>query len=272
MQGKMLTYDELQRLDVWHRMPTITLDEMRGVKLMNRIDTKYILSEEEVVEMLRRASTKGYRVQVIGELRVARYDTLYYDTPKRDMYIVHHNQQLTRQKIRTRTYLDNDLSFLEVKMKSNTGRTRKKRVAIKGEEFANFAQSSDARELLATYGRYDIETLSPALATRFSRITLVNSSLSERLTIDMSLCYEDMRSGRSASIEGMAIVELKQDGRTASIVRDILLDMRIPPLKVSKYCLGTVLTVEGIKKNRYNLKLRDIEHRLGRISIANTNN
>lgn len=272
MQDEVLTYSDLCNLDVWQTMPTITLSEMRSVKLMNRIDTKYVVSEEEVVEILRRASAKGYMVQVIGDLRVARYDTLYYDTPLRDMYVVHHNRKLVRQKIRTRTYLDNDQSFFEVKMKSNTGRTRKKRVAIRRDEFSNFASSSDACELFATYGNYDIESLSPALATRFSRITLVNSSLSERLTIDMSLCYEDMRSGRSASIERMAIVELKQDGRTSSVMREILQSMRIPPLKVSKYCLGTVLTVEGVKKNRFKTKLRDIEHRLGSLKIVNVNN
>lgn len=268
MQSRVLTYDDLLNLDVWQSMPTITLNEMRGVKLMNRVDTKFVVSESEVVEILRRASAKGYRVQLVDNLRVARYDTLYYDTPLRDMYVVHHNRKLVRQKIRTRTYLDNDLSFFEVKMKSNRGRTRKKRVEIRRAEFSNFALSCDARELFATYGDYDIESLSPALATRFTRITLVNSNLTERLTIDMSLSYEDVRSGCSATIERMAIVELKQDGRTESDMREILQSMRIQPLKVSKYCLGTTLTVEGIRKNRFKLKLRDIAKRLGGLTIV----
>ena len=34
-----LTYELLNELDVWQQMPTIKLDEMRSVKLMNRIDT-----------------------------------------------------------------------------------------------------------------------------------------------------------------------------------------------------------------------------------------
>ena len=38
--------------------------------------------------------------------------------------------------------------------------------------------------------------------------------------------------------------------------------MRIQPLKVSKYCLGTTLTVEGIKSNRFKEKIREIEKRL----------
>lgn len=267
-----LTYERLNNLEVWQRMGVITLDEMRSVKLMNRIDTKYVVSEAEVLELLNRAAVAGYRVQVIGSVRACRYDTLYYDTPQRDMYIVHHNQQLTRQKIRTRTYLDNDLSFFEIKMKSNRGRTRKRRVEIERSAFLNFQASSSATELLDDHSWYNAEELTPALSTRFTRITLVNAELSERLTIDMALRYEDMRSGSAAMVERMAIVELKQDGRTMSKMRQILLQMRVPPLKVSKYCIGTVLTVGGIKCNRFKAKLRDIEKRLGGLNVATTDN
>jgi hypothetical protein len=61
----------------------------------------------------------------------------------------------------------------------------------------------------------------------------------------------------------MAIIEIKQDGNIRSSMKDILRQMRITPLKVSKYCLGTALTVEAIKKNRMKQKLRDIEKRIG---------
>ena len=268
MNSGLLTYGDLCNLDVWQMMPTITLDEMRAVKLMNRIDTKYVVSEAEVLELLRRAAAEGYRVQVIGTTRAARYDTLYYDTPSREMYVVHHNKQLSRQKVRTRTYLESDLSFLEIKMKGNQGRTRKKRVEIERSMFSNFATSDAALSLLKEYSWYAAEDLTPALSTRFTRFTLVNSELTERLTIDLQLEYEDVRSGCGASVERMAIVELKQDGRVVSPMRGILLDMRVAPLRVSKYCLGTALTVEGIKKNRFKLKLRNIEKRLGGLNIT----
>lgn len=271
MKCSSLTYDVLNSLEVWQRMGVITLDEMRSVKLMNRIDTKYVLSEGEVLELLDRAAAAGYRVQIIGSVRACGYDTLYYDTPQRDMYIVHHNQQLTRQKIRTRTYLDSDLSFFEIKMKSNRGRTRKRRVEIERSSFYNFQRDSSAMGLLDDHSWYDAEELTPALSTRFIRITLVNAELTERLTIDMALRYQDVRSGRDAVIDGMAIVELKQDGRTMSKMRQILMQMRIAPLKVSKYCIGTVLTVDGIKANRFKLKLRDIGKRLGGLNIVTSN-
>lgn len=266
MQRGELTYEALNNLSLWCDMATITLDDMRDVKLMNRIDTKYVLSEAEVLEMMRHAAECGYRVQVIDGVRACRYDTLYYDTSERDMFRVHHNQQLTRQKIRTRLYVETAQAFLEIKNKTNRGRTKKRRIVISQSELRGFNSCDNVSETVAFYNknaRYAIDAVSPALATRFMRITLVNPELTERLTIDLGLSYEDVRSRRIATIPGMAIVELKQDGNTVSTMKRILRNMRIAPLKVSKYCLGTTLTVESIKRNRFKLKLRDIEKRLG---------
>ncbi len=265
MSREELTYEALNSLALWNDMGSITLDHMRDVKLMNRIDTKYVLSEAEVLEMLRSAARCGYRVQVIDGVRACRYDTLYYDTAERDMYLVHHNQQLTRQKIRTRLYVETEQAFLEIKNKTNRGRTKKRRITISHSELGSFNGGDNASEVVAFYNknaRYAIGDVAPALATRFTRITLVNPELSERLTIDLGLSYEDVRTHRIAAIPSMAIVELKQDGNTLSMMKRILRDMHIAPLKVSKYCLGTALTVEDIKKNRFKLKIRDIEKRL----------
>lgn len=257
-------YEHLNNLDVWRRMATTTLDQMRRVKLMNRIDTKYVLTHEGVLRLLDEAADAGYRVQLIDGVRACRYDTLYYDTAPRDMYLAHHNRILTRQKIRTRRYVESGVTFLEIKNKSNRGRTRKKRIEIAPECFDNISHAEGVGPFFAEHARYACEVLSPALSTRFVRITLVNGDLTERLTIDLDLHYRDMRSGRESTIERMAIVELKQDGRRASAIKDILRRMRIMPLKVSKYCLGTTLTVEGIRRNRFKEKLREIEKQLNR--------
>lgn len=267
-----ITYDTLNTLPLWQGMATITLEDMRSVKLMNRIDTKYVLTTEDVISLLEQASAMCFRVQIIGDIRAARYDTLYYDTPERAMYVTHHNQILTRQKIRTRHYVDNDATFLEIKDKSNRGRTDKRRITIALSSFEDIHHDSKAREFLAERSHYGITTLTPALSTRFVRITLVTPTLSERVTIDLCLEYRDVRSGHSAEIRDMAIVEIKQDGNSRSLTKEILRAMRIQPLKVSKYCLGTALTVEGIKKNRMKMKLREIEKRLGydKVRISTT--
>ena len=58
-----MTYEQLNRLPVWSQMPTITLDEMSAIKLMNRVDTKYVMRESQLDEMLRMA-TAEYSVQI----------------------------------------------------------------------------------------------------------------------------------------------------------------------------------------------------------------
>lgn len=259
------TFEALNNLPVWRRMATVTLAEMQGVKLMNRVDTKYVLSVDEVLDLLDRAAVEGYKVQLIGQCRACRYDTLYYDTAERDMYLVHHNRRLTRQKIRTRTYVESGVSFLEIKNKSNRGRTRKQRVGISAELFHGFSEDAAAMAFFSDHAWYDVGRLTPALRTRFTRITLINPAFTERLTIDLDLRYRDMRGGREATIEHMAIVELKQDGLQDSVMKRVLRQMRITPLKVSKYCIGTALTVEGVKRNRFKERLREIDKRLTKI-------
>lgn len=259
-----LTYDTLNSLELWQRMRSITLDQMRSVKLMNRIDTKYVLSYDEVLKLIEAAADNNYYVQVIDGVRACRYETLYYDTTEREMFILHHNRKLCRQKLRTRTYVESGTTFFEIKSKSNRGRTKKCRTEIDPSAFSSFATSEPARRLLDENSHYTAESVTPALATRFTRITLVNPTLSERITIDLELSYEDIRSHTTASICRMAIVEIKSDGNIESLTKRLLRNMRITPLKVSKYCLGTTLTVAGIKHNRFKEKIRTIEKRLNR--------
>lgn len=61
-------------------MTPISLAEMAGVKLMNRIDTKFVAPACLLPEILRLAQ-QDYYVQEIDGQRLTAYDTLYYDTP-----------------------------------------------------------------------------------------------------------------------------------------------------------------------------------------------
>ena len=186
MQSLPLTYESLNSLPLWARMATITLDEMRGVKLMNRIDTKYVLAEDEVLTLLEHMAECGYRVQVINGVRACRYDTLYYDTALRDMYVAHHNRQLTRQKVRTRTYVETGLTFLEIKNKSNRGRTKKRRTEIVRDNFYSFAESAEASSfykehggtiIMATHEETDLELCEQVLCLRDGRCHPIEKTL-----------------------------------------------------------------------------------------------
>ena len=253
-----MAVSELNKLPVWEQMQTIDLSEMSSIKLMNRIDTKYIASSDSLVPILNMALDK-YRVQSIDGVRVARYDTLYFDTPDLKMYTMHHNRKLRRQKVRTRTYVESDLSFLEVKNKTNKGRTKKKRIKIDRQTFFNFHGNAEAMEFLGERSMFPAGELVPNVATRFDRITLVNKAKTERLTIDLNLEFEHVASGTKARPSKLMIIELKQDGMCHSDMKLILRELRIHPNKISKCCIGTALTNASDKNNRFKVKLRKIE-------------
>jgi len=235
---------------------------MESVKLMNRIDTKFVMPLRLLPELLRMAQD-SYFVQAIAGKRTGDYDTVYYDTPDREMYIRHHDRQLVRQKIRVRTYVESHLFFLEVKRKNNKGRTKKKRIALPStsltpDMIGQGKQPWRVDDFLAAKSWYHYEQISPRLRTEFTRITLVNRQKTERLTIDFCLRFTNLTSGNCVSMPEMVIVELKRDGNVPSAMIGIMQALRIHPLKVSKYCIGTALTTPEVKQNRFKPKIRKI--------------
>ena len=106
-------------------MKPITLDEMSGVKLMNRIDTKYLVTEAQLHDILLGIRDSYYAQEVEGN-RLSPYSTVYYDTPDLRMYMIHHDRHLVRDKVRVRTYVDSNLTFCEVKHKTTRVVPRRK--------------------------------------------------------------------------------------------------------------------------------------------------
>ena len=237
----------------------ITLEEMDGVKLLNRIDTKYFTNEATLVKVLEDALAAGYRALLAEGVKLSPYISVYYDTPALKMFLDHHNRRLVRQKVRTRMYVNSQETFLEIKRKNNHGRTKKKRINISAQELKGFSENTAACEYLRKHSAYSEDDISPVLSTEFRRITLVNPAETERLTIDTGLLFTNFRTGKRASLEDGVIIELKQDGHAASQMKTILLCHRVKPVRVSKYCIAETLTDDSVKSNRFKTKVRKIE-------------
>lgn len=233
----------------------ITLSEMDSIRLMDRTDTKFVTTRARLSAFLEAARDGGYRVLEIGGHRICGYDTVYYDTPALEMYLDHHNRRLVRQKVRVRTYCDNGLSFLEIKKKNNHGRTRKKRMECAADDVFRTEQSS----FLVEKSGYRPSDIRPVLRTGFNRITLVNPPMTERLTIDMDLRFENLSGGGKASLGDAVIMELKRDGRADGTTLDMLAGLGIRRLKISKYCIGIAMTAPMVKQNRFKEKIRLIQ-------------
>lgn len=235
----------------------ITLQEMSSIRLMNRIDRKFLCTEQTLSELLERAKT-DYLVQKTDGHLVQNYSTVYLDDPGYTMYMIHHNGHLTRQKVRIRTYIESELCFFEIKVKNNHGRTRKKRLELPVPDNWNNV------ETVAFLNRHAVlpiamDNLQPKIRNRFQRITLVNRNLSERLTIDIGLEFSNLESGITQSVDGLVILELKRDGNTISPSLDIFRELGIKPSGFSKYCIGMAMTCPGLKTNNFKTRLRKIE-------------
>ena len=227
----------------------VSLEEMDGVKLMDRFDKKYVFPADKLPSVLR-AAQSCYRSLEIGDNRIFGYASLYYDTVGYRMYHDHHNQKLNRFKVRKREYLNSGQVFLEIKYKTNKGQTRKKRI-----ETANRNQhfEKEEKKFIKKITPYRARMLYPALNSSFSRITLVNINTPERVTIDMNLNYKFL--GESTGFPNLVVAEVKQDRSSGvSEIEKIFRDRRIHPMNFSKYCMGIVMMKSGVKYNRFKQK------------------
>lgn len=241
----------------------ITLEEMDGVKLLNRIDSKYLTEEATLLKLLEAAAAAGYSVLVTEGQRISPYRSVYFDTAALKMFYDHHNRRLVRQKVRTRCYENSGDCYLEIKRKNNHGRTKKKRTSIPLSEMMDFGADVSACEYLAGHSWFTQKEITPSVETDFQRITLVNSAKTERITIDTNLEFLNFRTGKKTSLQDAVVIELKQDGRAESSMKRILLDLRIKPVRVSKYCIAITLTDPVAKTGRFKVKVRRIEKTIG---------
>lgn len=241
-------------------MPVITLDEMSQVKLMNRLDRKYLATESQLLELLNMAQGE-YMVQVADGLNYGIYHTTYYDDASHTMYMLHHGGRLCRQKVRVRNY-NGGLTFFEVKLKDNHGRTRKKRINVSG---FDHLEEDGAGRFLDEKGSLGIplSEMRPTVENFFERITLVNKGMTERLTIDTGLRFHNLETGMERQMSPLVVIEVKRDGNVESPVIGMLLKLRIRPSGFSKYCIGSALTNPELKQNRFMKKIRKINKMTG---------
>lgn len=234
------------------RLTPITLSEMDSVSLMNRVDTKFVASDQVLPTLLAQLRDT-YKVLEVEGLRRSPYESLYFDTLRRDCYLDHHNQRGTRLKFRQRRYKSSGVTFFEVKRKTNRGRTDKKRIAIPTIEQE---LNDDSRDLLGrTNSKYT--QLLPQIWTLFSRITLAGIGIAERVTIDTELRFCD--DCRDELLSDVMIIEVKQErNQRNSPIRQCLRQMGIRPMRFSKYCIGSAILDPNLKRNRFKRKLMAI--------------
>ena len=224
------------------------LMQQNSAPLMNRVDTKYLLPQSVFGELL---TTLAHEYTVLTEQgsRIFSYETTYFDTAKKHFYLAHHNGKLNRHKVRFRRYVQSNCGFMEVKLKNNKGRTIKNRVPMD----CLLPDASKIHGFVKDCIGEGVGILQTSLFVNYRRITLLNKTRPERLTLDLDLNFQCANTGQTQALQDVFIVELKREGKMAHSIFSSWLDQHnISPIKFSKYCMGMVLTHnKTLKQNRF---------------------
>ena len=229
---------------------SISLEDLDKVQLLNRKDTKFVFSQNKLLQLLDRLKSY-YRILEIEGKRSFVYDNTYFDTDEFFFYTQHHNECRKRFKVRYRKYCETNEQYFEIKVKDNKNRTIKNRIRSANRN-GDFIE--EEKRLISENTGLSPQHLIPKLDIQFSRITLADNNFNERLTIDTNL---SVKNGiRSKIFDQLAVSEIKQkkyDPKSDFI--QILRDLKIPEMRFSKYCMGMLHVHKNIKHNRFKPKL-----------------
>ena len=280
-------------------LTTTTLAELNNAAgLLTRVDRKYLVPltcAQNLVDGL----APHARVLAIDERRRFSYTSTYFDTPGLEAFMFAARKRRRRFKVRTRTYLDSGLCFLEVKTCGARGSTVKRRMGYHADDAsrltgpgrafvaaclagAGVTGSAAAREVAAA--------LRPVLATTYERTTLHLPRAEARATIDTALTWRRLGpaapAGNSAgtvvgvpmSLQALRPTHLAaaiNEGEPVSVADIAVVETKNPatpspadralweagyrPTRISKYATGMALLHPELPANRW---YRTLTHEL----------
>ena len=219
--------------------PISLADLNAKAEMLTRLDNKYVVSMDMLTKLAPALGAHFDILEIDGK-RCFDYRTQYFDTPQMCSFRHHVQGRRRRSKVRTRHYLDADICFVEVKLKTLRKVTVKKR--LPHDPGALDQLTTPAMQFVeeAHVDRYEQGSLAPYVPTiqmQYQRMTLVARSGGERLTIDRSLQFWNHQTTEEISPE-MLVVETKSAfGR--GIADNILRGAGCHPVgSCSKYCIG----------------------------------
>ena len=233
-----------------NKFSSTSLEQLNQMALDNRVDSKYVLPQKILANILEYLSN-DYSILTVDDENIFTYENTYFDTADRYFYQSHHNGKLNRQKLRLRRYKESDLCVLETKLKTNKSRTIKQRIPINQYEqkgIINFINE----HILSTK-----DSLLPKLFNNYRRMTFVHRQKDEKVTIDFNLGFENPDNGWQYHIENYFIVEVKTKAKVhCSEFALYCKKNSLRRKRFSKYCMGTCLTNNNeFKKNNFKKKL-----------------
>lgn len=239
----------------WDTTPTISLEDLTdAASLQTRTDRKYILTRGQAEQILPDLAADALVLSIDG-IRSFNYSSVYFDTPQLDSFHLAAHPRRRRFKIRTRSYLDSGLCFLEVKTEGARSQTVKERIEHPLKRRTRLDNNS--LKYIATTLRSDlgqcpiiVEDLSPVIESAYSRTTLYLPASNSRLTIDEHLQWKDPQTGNVLECQEV-IVETKA-ASNAGPADKMLWQRGIRPARISKFTTGMTLLHSDLPSNRWH--------------------
>lgn len=238
-------------------LPAVGLEELNTeAALQTRVDRKYVVPEGLAQELLATFDADVRILEMDGS-RCFAYDSVYFDTAQLDSYLLAAYGRRRRYKIRTRTYVDSAISFLEVKTEGAREATVKERIPYELTDRARLtAEGLDyvQETLAAAVGGVPDGPLGPVLETRYHRTTLYLPESGGRATIDTDVTWQ-RPGGRAWVLDGAVIVETKSGSAAGPLDRHLWAH-GVRPSRISKFATGMAALCPDLPANRWNRTLR----------------
>ena len=274
-------------------LASTSLAELNGAAgLLTRVDRKYLVPLERAQNLVDGLTSDARVLDIDGRRRFS-YASTYFDTPGLEAFMLAARKRRRRFKVRTRTYLDSGLCFLEVKTRGARGTTVKRRMGYHPNDASRLTGPGRAfvAACLASTGvtgpaaAQQVAALRPVLATTYERTTLHLPRAEARATIDTALTWRRLTpvarertavgagapqalrpahltaaidDGEPVAVAGVAVVETKNPA-TPSPADRALWDAGHRPTRISKYATGMALLHPELPANRW---YRTLTHEL----------
>lgn len=235
------------------RTPTVGLAALQeAADLQTRRDRKYLVPVPTFRRLIRELDGRMRALDIEGR-RVFRYESIYFDTPRLDLFRHHLQGRRLRNKVRTRLYVDSGTCLLEVKGKGPRAQTIKHRLPW---DRADATLISGAGRDFVGQALHDgtaVGELTPVLVSRYQRATFVDLAAGQRMTCDVDLRFAD--DNRAVAVPaGHVLVETKSESGRGSLDR-LLRHLGVREQTVSKYCAGICLLRSDVRANPWQRTL-----------------
>ncbi|MHA7217771.1 polyphosphate polymerase domain-containing protein [Arthrobacter sp. MDT1-48-3] len=235
------------------RRASVSLEDLNSAAaLQTRMDRKYVVGTRLAANVLRSFDADVRVLEMLGR-RSFTYDSVYFDTPTLDSYLLAAHGRRRRYKVRTRTYVDSAAGFLEVKTEGARAATVKERIpyALSDSHRLTPRGLDYVHETLAcSIGSVPSGVLRPVIETRYRRITLYLPASGSRATIDLGVTWR-RPGGQAHELDGAVIIETKSGGAAGALDRHLWAS-GIRPVRISKFATGMAVLDPTLPANRWH--------------------